>query len=157
NCQKSDWSRTDDCYRFARLDRCQAEGMQGNRERLGQSGFFERHLGRDGKKVDRWQVDQFTEKARMVRVTEKAKGRAHVVVTAQTELAVITVKGRLKCTAVARSESGNATAHLHDPSCRLVPEYHGVDIRSAAYSALGVGMQIGSADSYSLDPDLHFA
>jgi hypothetical protein len=93
----------------------------------------------------------------MVRVAQKANVRAHVVVTAQTKLAVIAIKRGLKCPAVARSESSNAGAHLHDPSCRLVPEYHGVDIRSTAHSALGVGMQIGPADAYGLDPDLHFA
>jgi hypothetical protein len=93
----------------------------------------------------------------MVRVAQKTKVCAHVVVTAQTELAVIAIKRGLKCPAVACSESSNAGARLHDPSCRLVPEYHRVDIRSAADSTLGVGMQIGPADAYCLDPDLHFA
>src|ERR1700738_3387130 len=107
NGQKPDWSRTDDRYCFARADRRQAERMYGNRERLGQSRFVERHPGRDGKKVGDRQVDQFPEKARMMRVAQKAYVRAHVVVPAQTGLAVIAIKCGLKRPAVARSESSD--------------------------------------------------
>jgi hypothetical protein len=52
----------------------------------------------------------------MVRVAQKAKVRTHVVMTAQTKLAVITIKRRLKCPTVALSQSSNAEARLHDPS-----------------------------------------
>src|SRR5277367_5654731 len=92
----------------------------------------------------------------MVRITQKANVRAHVVVTARAEFTVIAVKSGLKRPAVAHSESSNTSAGLHDPSCGLVPEHHGVDIGSTANGTLGVGMQIGPADAYGLDPDLHF-
>ena len=92
----------------------------------------------------------------MVRVAEKAKVRAHVVLPAQTELAVVAIKRGLERSAVVRSQSGHTGACLHDPSRGLVPEHHRVDIGSAADRALGVGMQIGPADAHSLDPDLHF-
>src|SRR4051794_25864785 len=93
----------------------------------------------------------------MVRVAQKANVRAHVVVTAQTKLAVIAVKGRLKCPSVAGKESTNTEARFHDPSCWLMPEDHRVDIWSAADTALGVGVQIAPADAYGLDPHLPFA
>src|ERR1700747_730588 len=93
----------------------------------------------------------------MAGVAQKANIRAHVVVTAQTEFALIAVKRGLKCPAVAHSESSNTGARLHDPSRRLVPEHHRVDIGSATDSTLRVGMQIGPTDAYGLDPDLHFA
>jgi len=110
--------------------------------------------GRDGKEVDGRQVDQFTEKTGMARVTQKANVRAHIVATTQTKLAVIAIKRWLKCPAVSRSESTNTGPRFYDLSCRLVSEYHRVDIRSAADTALAVGMQIGPADAYSLNPDL---
>src|SRR3954447_25331859 len=93
----------------------------------------------------------------MVRVAQKANFRTHVVVTGQTKLAMITVERGLKCPAVARNESAHADACLHNPSCRFVPEYHRVDIRSAANPAVGVRMQIGPADANGLDPDLHLS
>src|SRR5260370_6025661 len=115
--------------------------MHGNRERLGQSRFVERHPGRDGKKVGDRQVDQFPEKARMMRVAQKAYVRAHVVVPAQTGLAVIATNCGLKRPTVARTESSDTRACLHDPSCWLVPKHHREDIRSAADRALAEGMQ----------------
>src|ERR1700747_2509356 len=93
----------------------------------------------------------------MVGVAQKANVRAHVVMTAQTEFAVIAVKRGLKCPAVTYSESSNPCARLHDASCGLMSEHHGVDIGSAADSSLGVGMQIGPAAAYGLDSDLQFA
>ncbi len=131
--------------------------MQSNRERFRQSRFSELHPGGDGTKVGNWQVDQLTEKTGMVRVAQKAKVRAHVVQPAQTELAMIAIKRRLKRPAVVHSESRDTGACLHDPSCWLVPEHHRVDIGSAADRGLGVGTQIGPSDAYSLNPDLHFA
>lgn len=129
--QKPNRSRANDHCRFARTDRRQTEGMQSNRERFRQSRFSELHPGGDGTKVGNWQVDQLTEKTGMVRVAQKAKVRAHVVQPAQTELAMIAIKRRLKRPAVVHSESRDTGACLHDPSCWLVPEDHRVDIGSA--------------------------
>ena len=50
----------------------------------------------------------------MAGVAQKANIRAHVVVTAQTEFALIAVKRGLKCPAVAHSESSNTGARLHE-------------------------------------------
>src|SRR5206468_2843235 len=131
--------------------------VQRNRQRLGESGLVKRHPDTDREKVDHRQVDQFTKKTGMVRVAQKAKVRANVVVAAQTKLTVIAIKRRLKCPAVARNEPTNASPRLHDRSCRLMSEYHRINVRSAADPALAVSMKIGSADAYGLDADLHFA
>src|ERR1035441_8036859 len=90
----------------------------------------------------------------MVRIAQKANVRTHVVVPAQTELAVIAIEGRLERPTVARGESGDTGACLHDPSCRLVTKHHRVDIWRAADRSLGVGMQIRPADAHRLDADL---
>ena len=119
--------------------------MQGNCERLCQSRFVARYPCGYGKEIGDRQVDKLSEEAWVVRVAQKANVRAHVVVPAQTELAVIAIKRRLKCPAVARRESSDADACLHDPSCRLVSKHHRVNIRSAADRALGVRMN--SVDS----------
>src|SRR6185369_3359385 len=100
--QKTDWPCADDRNRFARADRCQANGMQGNCERLCQSRFVARYPCGYGKEIGDRQVDKLSEEAWVVRVAQKANVRAHVVVPAQTELAVIAIKRRLKCPAVAR-------------------------------------------------------
>jgi len=143
--------------RFAGADRRQVEGVHSNCERLSQGRFAERHPVWDGKKIGGRQVDQFTEKTGEVRAAQKAKARAHIVVPAQAELAVIAIKRGLKRPAGAHGESGDTGASLHDSPRGLVPEHHRVDIGSAADRALGVGMQIGSADAHGFDPDLDFA
>jgi hypothetical protein len=66
--------------------------------------LVERHPDTDREKVDYRQVDQFTKKTGMVRVAQKAKVRAHVVVAAQTKLTVVAIERRLKCPAVARND-----------------------------------------------------
>jgi hypothetical protein len=65
--------------------------MDGNGERFSQSGFLGRHPRGNRKKVDDRQVDQFPEKARMMRVAQKPNVGAHVVVAAQAELAMIAI------------------------------------------------------------------
>src|SRR5258708_26645059 len=63
-----------------------------------------------GRKLATGKFDQFPEKARMMRVAQKAYVRADVVVPAQTGLAVIAIKCGLKRPAVARSESSDTRA-----------------------------------------------
>ncbi len=155
--EQADGSRAEDGGGFADTKGREAERMQGDGERLVQSGRGRRHFRGDGKKVRDRQVDEFAEEAGMVWVREKADVGADVVVAAQTEFAVIAVERGLERAAVAGDEAGDACAGFHDDAGGLVPKHHGVDVGHAADGALGVGVEIGAADADSLNADLDFA
>jgi len=121
---KARWARADDRDRFTEADRGQAEGMDGDGERLGESCFGERKLA-GWEESWRRQVDKFAEKTRMVRVAEKAYVGAHVVMPAQTELAVIAVECGLKRPAVAHGESSDTGACFDDDARGSCPSSMG--------------------------------
>src|SRR3569833_1439199 len=113
---QADWAGTYDRDIFACSNRCEAKRMQSNRERLGECCFCKRHAVGDGSKVGGGQIDALTEKAGVVRIAEEANVCADIMVASQTELAMITIAGRFKCSAIANGESRHALTEPHDCS-----------------------------------------